>query len=43
MNAWAYVALGWITTAVVIAVYWVWVAARTRRAAADLARVEDQP
>lgn len=42
MNAWAYVAAGWIGTGAVIATYWIWVARRTRRAAVLLARVEDQ-
>ncbi len=42
MNAWAYVAAGWGVTAVVIAAYWGWIARRTRHAAQDLARVEDE-
>ena len=43
MNAWAYVAAGWGVTGVVVGSYWIWVAHRTRRAEADLARIEEQP
>jgi len=42
MNAWGYVAAGWIGTTLVVSTYWVWVIRRTRRAAALLALVEEQ-
>lgn len=42
MSNWGYVAVGWFVTAATIGGYWVWVAVRTRRAAADVARLEER-
>ena len=41
MSDWVYVGAGWLVTAIVIATYWIWIATRTRRAARDVARIED--
>ena len=41
MNDWGYVIAGWAATMVVIGSYWMWVARKTRRAAAEVAQLED--
>lgn len=41
MSDWGYVILGWSVTGGAIGIYWSWIAARTRRAARDAARLED--
>jgi uncharacterized membrane protein YciS (DUF1049 family) len=41
VSDWAYVFAGWLVTILVIAGYWLWVATNTRRAAREVARLED--